>query len=151
MWLTAWKLTLDLLTSLNRRYDYEKGSFGGLFLFRIFVSMIKFLFFQSDSYDNTIYPNDGALIPAERLADMEVSADGTDLTLSFNSMLQSKGVATQIVLSIVEDSGREVMAAISEEIAFGREAFIVIADEANSDFIHGDITAVETTLDGSFA
>ena len=113
--------------------------------------MIKFLFFQSDSYDNTIYPNDGALIPAERLADMEVSADGTDLTLSFNSMLQSKGVATEIVLPIVEDSGREVMAAISEEIAFGSEAFIVIADEANSDFIHGDITAVETTLDGSFA
>lgn len=112
--------------------------------------MIKYLFFQSDSYDSSIYPNDGALIPANRLADMEISSDGTDLTMSFNSMLQSSGVATQIVLSITEDSGREVMASIAEEIAFGREAFIVVADEANAEFIHPDITAIETTLDGSF-
>ena len=112
--------------------------------------MVKYLFFQSDTYDNTIYPNDSALIPISRLTDMEISADGTDLTMSFKSMLQSKGVSYQIVLSITEDSGDEVMSAIAEEIAFGNEGFIVIADEANSIFIHSDITAVETTLDGSF-
>ena len=42
------------------------------------------------------------------------------------------------------------MQAISEEIVFGDEPFITIADEHNSEFIHADITAVETTLDGSF-
>ena len=112
--------------------------------------MLKYLFFQSDSVDNVIYPNDGALIPVSRLMDMEISADGTDLTMSFKSMLQSKGVAYQVVLSITENSGDEVMAAVAEEIAFGNEGFIVIADEANSIFIHSDITAIETTLDGSF-
>jgi len=114
------------------------------------VFLIKFLFFQNNAYDSSIYPNDGALIPADRLADMQVSADGTDLTLSFYSMVETKGADTSIVLSITEDTGREVMAAIAEEIAFGREAFIIVADEANGDFIHGDVTAIETTLDGSF-
>lgn len=112
--------------------------------------MIKFLFFQSDTYDNTIYPNDGAMIPADRLADMQISSDGTDLTLSFESMVETRGADTQIVLSITENTGREIMASITEEIVFGDEPFIVVADEANSEFIHDDITAIETTLDGSF-
>ena len=89
--------------------------------------MIKYLFFQNDSVDNTIYPNDSALIPTERLMGMELNADGTDLTLSFKSMLQSK-----------------------EEIAFGKEGFIVVIDEYNEIFLHSDITAMETTIDGSF-
>tara|TARA_R110000744_G_scaffold135184_1_gene244570 strand:- start:386 stop:727 length:342 start_codon:yes stop_codon:yes gene_type:complete len=112
--------------------------------------MIKYLFFQSDTVDSVIYPNDSALIPAERLMGMELNADGTDLTLSFVSMLQSKGVAYQIVLSITADSGANVMASIAEEIAFGNEGFINVADEYNSKFLHSDITAIETTLDGSF-
>ena len=112
--------------------------------------MIKYLFFQSNSVDSTIYPNDSALIPTERLMGMELNADGTDLTLSFKSMLQSKGVAYQIVLSITADSGDDVMGAIAEEIAFGKEGFIVIVDEYNEIFLHSDITAIETTLDGSF-
>ena len=115
--------------------------------------MIKYLFFQSDSADTSVgvdYPNDSALIPASRLSDMEVSADGTDLTLSFKSMFQGKGLNTELVLSIAADSGAEVMASIAEELAFGNNPFVTIADEHNSEFIHGDITAVETTLDGSF-
>ena len=112
--------------------------------------MIKYLFFQNDSVDNTIYPNDSALMPAERLMGMELNADGTDLTMSFKSMLQSKGVSCQIVLSIIADSGADVMAAIAEEIALGNEGFINIADEYNELFLHSDITAIETTLDGSF-
>ena len=112
--------------------------------------MIKYLFFQNNTVDNTIYPNDSALIPAGRLMGMELNADGTDLTMSFKSMLQSKGVSCQIVLSIIADSGADVMAAIAEEIALGNEGFINIADEYNELFLHSDITAIETTLDGSF-
>jgi len=112
--------------------------------------MIKYLFFQNDSVDGIIYPNDSALMPAERLMGMELNADGTDLTMSFKSMLQSKGVSCQIVLSITADSGADIMAAIVEEIALGNEGFINIADEHNEVFLHSDITAIETTLDGSF-
>ena len=42
------------------------------------------------------------------------------------------------------------MSEIANEIVLGDNPFITIADEANSEFIHPDITAVETTLDGSF-
>jgi len=112
--------------------------------------MIKYLFFQNSTLDLSTYPNDSALLPAANLVDVQISADGTDLTLSFDSLLQSKGVDYEIVLSITEDTGRDVMQAIAEEIAFGNEAFITIADEHNSEFIHADITAVEGTLDGSF-
>ena len=112
--------------------------------------MLKYLFFQNNTLDSSTYPNDSALLPAATLVDMQISADGTDLTLSFDSLLQSKGVNYSIVLSVTEDSGREAMQAISEEIVFGDEPFITIADEHNSEFIHADITAVETTLDGSF-
>jgi len=112
--------------------------------------MIKYLFFQNNTVDNTIYPNDSALLPAANLVDMEISADGTDLTLSFDSIFQSKGVNYSIVLSIIENSGQKAMEAIADEITFGNNAFVVIADEYNSDFIHADITAIETTLDGSF-
>ena len=112
--------------------------------------MLKYLFFQNNTLDSSTYPNDSALLPAASLVDMQISADGTDLTLSFDSLLQSKGVNYSIVLSITEDTGRVVMQAISEEIVFGDEPFITIADEHNSEFIHAYITAVETTLDGSF-
>ena len=112
--------------------------------------MIKYLFFQNSTLDLSTYPNDSALLPAANLVDVQISADGTDLTLSFDSLLQSKGVDYEIVLSITEDTGRDVMQAIAEEIAFGNEAFITVADEHNSEFIHADITAVEGTLDGSF-
>jgi len=53
-------------------------------------------------------------------------------------------------LSITADSGADIMAAIVEEIALGNEGFINIADEHNEVFLHSDITAIETTLDGSF-
>lgn len=115
--------------------------------------MVKYLFFQNDTADTSggiDYPNDSILLPASKLVDMQISSDGTDLTLSFESLLQSKGVDYEIVLSITEDTGKSVMEAIAEEIAFGNEPFIVIADEHNNEFIHADITAVEGTLDGSF-
>jgi hypothetical protein len=105
--------------------------------------MVKYLFFQNGT-------DDSALMPAGDLVDMEISSDGTDLTISFDSLLQSKGVNYSIVLSITENTGRKIMSEIADEIAFGDNPFITIADEANSEFIHPDITAVETTLDGSF-
>ncbi len=139
-----------VLSSHNSNNPTTRKGLRSLFLFPYICTMIKYLFFQNDTVDNTIYPNDSALLPAANLVDMEISADGTDLTLSFDSILQSKGVNYSIVLSIIENSGQEVMEAIADEITFGTNPFIVIADEYNSDFIHADITAIETTLDGSF-
>ena len=54
--------------------------------------MLKYLFFQNNTLDSSTYPNDSALLPAASLVDMQISADGTDLTLSLDSLLQSKGV-----------------------------------------------------------
>ena len=112
--------------------------------------MIKYLFFQNATTDGTGYADDSVLLPAADLIDMSISAAGNALSLHFESLLQSKGVRYAINLGITEDSGREVMQAIADEIAFGDEPLIVIADEHNSEFIHADITGVGGTLDGSF-
>ena len=139
-----------VLSLHNSNNPTTRKGLRSLFLFPYICTMLKYLFFQNNTLDSSTYPNDSALLPAANLVDMQISADGTDLTLSFDSLLQSKGVNYSVVLSVTEDSGREIMQAISEEIVFGDEPFITIADEHNSEFIHADITAVETTLDGSF-
>ena len=90
------------------------------------------------------------MIRADRLADMQISADGTDLVISFYDMSLKRGDDTEIVLSINEDTGASVMTAISEEIAFGEDGFIIIADDQNDVYIHADITAVEKTLSTAF-
>ena len=112
--------------------------------------MIKNLFFQNDTTDGTGYADDSVLLPAANLIDMSISAAGNALSLHFKSLLQSKGVRYAIVLGITEDSGREIMQAIADEITFGDEPLITIADEHNSEFIHADITSISGTLDGSF-
>ena len=111
--------------------------------------MIKYLFFQNDTTDGG-GANDSALLPAANLVDRSISAAGNALSLHFESLLQSKGVRYAINLAVTEDTGREVMQAIADEIAFGSEPFITIADEHNSEFIHADITSIGGTLDGSF-
>ena len=95
--------------------------------------MKKMLFFANTT-------GDAALLLADDLVDMAIDADGDALTLSF------KGATTSIALTITAHSGKEIMNAISEEITFGEDAMIVIADEINTLFFHDDITAVTNSI-----
>ena len=77
---------------------------------------------------------------------MAIDSDGDALTLSFKDLHGKLGATTSIALTITAHSGKEVMNAISEEITFGEDAMIVIADEINSIFFHDDITAVTNAI-----
>tara|TARA_R110002012_G_scaffold201969_1_gene371041 strand:- start:255 stop:566 length:312 start_codon:yes stop_codon:yes gene_type:complete len=101
--------------------------------------MKKFLFFANST-------SDAALLLAEGLIDMAIDSDGDALTLSFKDLHGKLGATTSIALTITAHSGKEVMNAISEEITFGEDAMIVIADEINSIFFHDDITAVTNAI-----
>jgi hypothetical protein len=101
--------------------------------------MKKMLFFANST-------SDAALLLAEDLIDMAIDSDDDALTLSFKDLNGKLGATTSIALTITSKSGKEVMNAISEEITFGEDAMIVIADEINSIFFHDDITAVTNAI-----
>jgi hypothetical protein len=101
--------------------------------------MKKFLYFAKSTAD-------AALLLAEDLVDMAIDADGDSLTLSFKDVNGHLGATTSIALTITSHSGKEIMNVISEEVAFGEDAMIVIADEINSIFIDGSITAVTNAI-----
>ena len=101
--------------------------------------MKKFLFFANTTAD-------AALLLADDLVDMAIDSDGDALTLSFKDVNGHLGATTSIALTITAHSGKEIMNAISEDITFGEDAMIVIADEINSIFFHDDITAVTNAI-----
>jgi hypothetical protein len=101
--------------------------------------MKKFLFFANST-------SDAALLLADNLVDMAIDGDGDSLTMSFEDVNGHLGATTAIALTITAHSGQEIMRSISEEITFGEDAMIVIADEINSLFFHDDITAVTNAI-----
>jgi len=101
--------------------------------------MKKFLFFANNT-------GDAGLLLAEDLVEMGIDADGDSLTLSFKDKHGYLGAATRIPLTITTHAGKEIINALSEEITFGEDAMIVVADEINSIFFHDDITAVATSI-----
>ena len=101
--------------------------------------MKKFLFFANST-------SDAALLLADNLVEMRIDSDGDSLNMSFEDVNGYLGATTSIALTITAHSGQEVMNSISEEITFGENAMIVIADEINSIFFHDDITAVTNAI-----
>ena len=101
--------------------------------------MKKFLFFANST-------SDAALLLAEDLVEMSIDSDGDSLTLSFNDVNGHLGATTAIALTITAHSGKEIMNALSEEITFGEEAMIVVADEINDIYFHDDITDVTNSI-----
>ena len=101
--------------------------------------MKKFLFFANST-------SDAALLLAEELVDMSIASPGDSLTLSFKDVNGHLGASTAIELTITAHSGKEIMDALSEEITFGEDAMIIVADEINSIFFHDDITAVTNAI-----
>jgi hypothetical protein len=101
--------------------------------------MKKFLFFANST-------SDAALLLADDLIDMAIDADGDALVMSFKDVDGHLGATTSITLIITAHSGKEIMSAISEEITFGEDAMIVIADEINSVFFHGDILEIRFAI-----
>ena len=101
--------------------------------------MKKFLYFANSTADT-------ALLLADSLVLMEIDIDGDSLEMHFKDVHGHLGASTMIALTIIQHSGPDVMSVITEEIAFGNDPMIVIADDVNSIFIDGNITAVTAAI-----
>ena len=99
--------------------------------------MEKFLYFENAATDSVC-------IPARKLVEMEMDGSGTALDLRFSIGSSATTTEYEVNLTIDDNTGTEVMRAISEEIRFGKDPFIVVADDTNSEYLHADITAVDT-------
>jgi len=99
--------------------------------------MEKFLYFENAATDSTA-------IPARLLTDMAMVTDGTSLKLRFSVSSGTPLNEYEVALTIDDNTGTEVMRSISEEIRFGKEPFIVVADDTNSVYLHSSITATAT-------
>ena len=101
--------------------------------------MKKFLYFANSTADT-------ALLLADSLVLMEIDGDGDSLEMHFKDVHGNLGDSTMIALTITQHSGPDVMNVITEEIAFGNDPMIVIADDVNSIFIDGNVTAVTASI-----
>ena len=102
--------------------------------------MKKFLFFANST-------SDAALLLADDLVLISINpTSGTSLEMHFKDVNGNLGATTVIELTIVDNTGDSVTANIMQEITFGDEAMIVIADEINSIFLDDNITAVTNAI-----
>ena len=94
--------------------------------------------------------DDAATYPADRLLGMTVAANAT-LLMKFESSIGSFGTdgsaADIVTITITADTEKAVMKAISDEIALGDTPTIVVCDDVNSLFLHGDIVSCTIALD----
>ena len=103
--------------------------------------MEKYLFFNTGA-------NDSICLPASRLVEMAIGA-GTALNLHFIAPFGGDDGVGEIILAltITDNTGKTVMQAITEEIRLGKEPFIKVCDETNSEFLHADIASVGSITD----
>lgn len=97
--------------------------------------MEKFLYFQNTTADSVC-------IPARKLVEMEMDGSGTALDLRFAISESSTDSEYEVNLVVSVNTGTEVMRGISEAIRLGKDPFIVVADDTDSEYIHSSITGV---------
>ena len=93
---------------------------------------------------------DSVMFPVRALIEMSIDADGDALTMRFHEPTRDDTAADateDMVLTIAEDSGKNVMKAISEEVRFGKSPFIVVYDDNDGEAVHSSISAVATLAD----
>lgn len=104
--------------------------------------MEKFLFFNTGA-------NDSLCMPARRLTDMGMEANGTSLILHFIAPFGGNDGVGEITvdITITDNKGKLVMEAIAEAIRLGKEPFITVIDDTTGEKIHDEITSVGTIVD----
>lgn len=97
--------------------------------------MEKFLYFQNSTTDSVC-------IPVRKLVEMEMDGSGTALDLRFAIGDSAGDTEYEVLLTVSDNTGTEVMKGISEAIRLGKDPFIVVADDTDSEYIHSSITGV---------
>ena len=82
--------------------------------------------------------DDAITLPADNLVAMDQTTD-TNVRLVFSD---DGGTSNTVDLTIDAGYEKSVMKSISEAVAFGKDQFLVVADDVNSDYLDANITAV---------
>ena len=98
--------------------------------------MEKFICFVSGTDDACMYP-------LRNLRGLAVTAESTVL-MTFNSF--RNGTADNdrdtVTLTCTADKEKDVMAAIARDIANSRDAFVELANDVTSTYVHSDLTSI---------
>ena len=98
--------------------------------------MEKYLFFNTGA-------NSSECPPASRLIDMSIG-NGETLNLHFKAALGGDDGVGEIlrILTITDNTGRDILNAIAEEIRLGKQPFIIVVDETTGEKLHDGIVSV---------
>jgi hypothetical protein len=107
--------------------------------------MNKILYFNSGAGENAA--NESAAFPAINLRGF-ACIDATSLAIYFETIEETNinNYNDKIDLTITSGTHRTIIKAITDEIAFGEQAFITIANKDDEVFLHSGITACEITI-----
>ena len=104
--------------------------------------MEKFLFYERAT-------NDMVCIPTHRLVEMIVDNDSDLITMHhrmYDDNTAGSDMQYQAKLTVNEDKAKQVVETISNNISTGKDAFIVVADDVNKQYIDNNITAIASGL-----
>ena len=103
---------------------------------------MKLLYFQTDTDDSTAFNS-------ANLSMIDQNGDGTViLTFVGAGVTDGSSKTGRVTLNVTSGKEDVVIKAIANAAANNRQAFVTIADDANSAYCHGDITtcgAIEIT------
>jgi len=104
--------------------------------------MEKFLFFERTTADMVC-------IPAHRLVEMIVNNTSDLITMHhrvYDNGTDGSDMQYQAKITVNEDKAKQVVETISNNISTGKNAFIVVADDVNKQYIDNNITAVHSSF-----
>ena len=104
--------------------------------------MEKFLFYEKAT-------DDMVCIPAHRLVEMIVNGSSNLITMHhrmYDDSTEGSDMQYLVRLDVNEDKAKQVVETISNNISTGKDAFIVVADDLNKQYIDDNITAISSAL-----
>ena len=104
--------------------------------------MEKFLFYEKAT-------DDMVCIPAHRLVEMIVNGSSNLITMHhrmYDDRTEGSDMQYLVRLDVNEDKAKQVVETISNNISTGKDAFIVVADDLNKQYIDDNITAISSAL-----
>jgi len=104
--------------------------------------MEKFLFFEKDT-------DDMVCIPAHRLIDMVIDNDSDVIVMNhrmYDDSTDGSNMEYAISLTTNVDKAKQATETISNNISTGKDAFIVVADDLNKQYIDDNVTAISSGL-----
>ncbi len=104
--------------------------------------MEKFLFYEKAT-------DEMVCIPAHRLVDMVVNSTSDTIVMNhrmYDDSTDGSNMEYQISLTANVDKAKQAIETISNNISTGKDAFIVVADDLNKQYIDDNITAISSAL-----